>query len=288
MIATGEERADGNEDKGSRRRPAGSEVHLRYHLPVFSSRYAYARAYDSKEELRQSLAGYRVDFLPVVVAAIFTFMQKVTGTANIFVKPEIRIGALFLKKKLRRRVIKAGGQEVRLTPFSTGEDPSRRRREEDSTMDMSEDCWDHVGLLQEVSAAEPPPPPPASDFLIHHQELGMNERIGKFKKKISVASARQRRVQGLGLRFLYAPPVFLSFVRRRFLEAPAPSPPRSELGFTSDTGCPSWHPSFRRAVIREEKRRPGRENQSDRACGLPGTFVSDERSVDTRRGRTQA
>ncbi|XP_011690646.1 PREDICTED: homeobox protein araucan [Wasmannia auropunctata] len=37
-------------------------------------------------------------------------------------------------------------------------------------MDMSEDCWDHVGLLQEVSA-EPPPPPPASDFLIQHQEL---------------------------------------------------------------------------------------------------------------------
>lgn len=26
----------------------------------------------------------------------------------------------------------------------------------------------------------------------------MNERIGKFKKKISVASARQRRVQGPG------------------------------------------------------------------------------------------
>ncbi|XP_018393939.1 PREDICTED: homeobox protein araucan [Cyphomyrmex costatus] len=38
-------------------------------------------------------------------------------------------------------------------------------------MDMSEDCWDHVGLLQEVSAAEPPPPPPASDFLMQHQEL---------------------------------------------------------------------------------------------------------------------
>ncbi|KYN04220.1 hypothetical protein ALC62_04986 [Cyphomyrmex costatus] len=37
-------------------------------------------------------------------------------------------------------------------------------------MDMSEDCWDHVGLLQEVSAAEPPPPPPASDFLMQHQE----------------------------------------------------------------------------------------------------------------------
>ncbi|KYM79233.1 hypothetical protein ALC53_10399, partial [Atta colombica] len=46
-----------------------------------------------------------------------------------------------------------------------------KRREEDSTMDMSEDCWDHVGLLQEVSAAEPPPPLPASDFLIHHQEV---------------------------------------------------------------------------------------------------------------------
>ena len=85
MIATGKERAAGNKDKGSRRRPAGSEVHLRYHLPVFSPRYAYARAYvrasrvvtafyprvwrancasrrslydlpsqDSKEELRQS------------------------------------------------------------------------------------------------------------------------------------------------------------------------------------------------------------------------------------------
>ncbi|TGZ51245.1 hypothetical protein DBV15_03166 [Temnothorax longispinosus] len=100
--------------------------------------------------------------------------------------------------KLRRRVAKArGDRKVRLTPFSTGEDPFRRRREEGPTMDMSEDCWDHVGLLQEVSA-EPPPPPSASDFLIQHQELGMNERIGKFKKKISVASARQRRVQGPG------------------------------------------------------------------------------------------
>ncbi|XP_043518447.1 homeobox protein caupolican isoform X1 [Frieseomelitta varia] len=38
-------------------------------------------------------------------------------------------------------------------------------------MDMSEDCWEHVGLLQEVSAAEPPPPPPAPDFLIQQQEL---------------------------------------------------------------------------------------------------------------------
>ncbi|KAF3424097.1 hypothetical protein E2986_12344 [Frieseomelitta varia] len=37
-------------------------------------------------------------------------------------------------------------------------------------MDMSEDCWEHVGLLQEVSAAEPPPPPPAPDFLIQQQE----------------------------------------------------------------------------------------------------------------------
>ncbi|XP_051171944.1 homeobox protein araucan-like isoform X2 [Leptopilina boulardi] len=37
-------------------------------------------------------------------------------------------------------------------------------------MDISEDCWDHVGLLQEVPGAEqPPPPPPASDFLMHHQ-----------------------------------------------------------------------------------------------------------------------
>lgn len=38
-------------------------------------------------------------------------------------------------------------------------------------MDMSEDCWDHVGLLQEVSAAEPPPPPPAPDFLIQQPEV---------------------------------------------------------------------------------------------------------------------
>ncbi|XP_025264068.1 homeobox protein araucan isoform X1 [Camponotus floridanus] len=37
-------------------------------------------------------------------------------------------------------------------------------------MDMSEDCWEHVGLLQEVSA-EPPPPPPAPDFLIQQPEL---------------------------------------------------------------------------------------------------------------------
>ncbi|KAG7187631.1 hypothetical protein KM043_016692 [Ampulex compressa] len=37
-------------------------------------------------------------------------------------------------------------------------------------MDMSEDCWDHVGLLQEVSGPEPPPPPPAPDFLIQQQE----------------------------------------------------------------------------------------------------------------------
>ncbi|EFN66825.1 hypothetical protein EAG_07989 [Camponotus floridanus] len=36
-------------------------------------------------------------------------------------------------------------------------------------MDMSEDCWEHVGLLQEVSA-EPPPPPPAPDFLIQQPE----------------------------------------------------------------------------------------------------------------------
>ncbi|XP_033183510.1 uncharacterized protein LOC117153512 isoform X1 [Bombus vancouverensis nearcticus] len=38
-------------------------------------------------------------------------------------------------------------------------------------MDISEDCWEHVGLLQEVSATEPPPPPPAPDFLIQQQEL---------------------------------------------------------------------------------------------------------------------
>ena len=36
-------------------------------------------------------------------------------------------------------------------------------------MDISEDCWDHVGLLQEVPGAEQPPPPPAPDFLMHHQ-----------------------------------------------------------------------------------------------------------------------
>ncbi|KOC64093.1 hypothetical protein WH47_02256 [Habropoda laboriosa] len=38
-------------------------------------------------------------------------------------------------------------------------------------MDISEDCWDHVGLLQEVSGSEPPPPPPAPDFLIQQQEV---------------------------------------------------------------------------------------------------------------------
>lgn len=37
VTATGGERVAENEDKGSRRRPAGPEVHLRYHLPVFSS-----------------------------------------------------------------------------------------------------------------------------------------------------------------------------------------------------------------------------------------------------------
>ena len=41
-------------------------------------------------------------------------------------------------------------------------------------MDMSEDCWEHVGLLQEVSAAEPPPPPPAPDFLIQQQEVSQS------------------------------------------------------------------------------------------------------------------
>lgn len=56
-------------------------------------------------------------------------------------------------------------------------------------------------------------------------QSGMNERIGKFKKKISVASARQRRVQGPGLCFLLhplslvsCPPYLLHSVRRRFLK----------------------------------------------------------------------
>ncbi|XP_014603545.1 PREDICTED: homeobox protein araucan-like isoform X1 [Polistes canadensis] len=38
-------------------------------------------------------------------------------------------------------------------------------------MDMSEDCWEHVGLLQEVSPSESAPPPPQPDFLIQQQEL---------------------------------------------------------------------------------------------------------------------
>jgi len=39
-------------------------------------------------------------------------------------------------------------------------------------MDMSEDCWEHAGLLQDVTAAaEPPPPPVAPDFLIQQQEV---------------------------------------------------------------------------------------------------------------------
>lgn len=39
-------------------------------------------------------------------------------------------------------------------------------------MDMSEDCWEHVGLLQDVANTEgAPPPPAASEYLIHHQEV---------------------------------------------------------------------------------------------------------------------
>nr|KAF7398239.1 hypothetical protein H0235_016247 [Vespula pensylvanica] len=37
-------------------------------------------------------------------------------------------------------------------------------------MDISEDCWEHVGLLQEVSPSEPAPPPLQPDFLIQQQE----------------------------------------------------------------------------------------------------------------------
>jgi len=38
-------------------------------------------------------------------------------------------------------------------------------------MDMSEDCWEHAGLLQDVAAVEPPPPTIAPDFLIQQQEV---------------------------------------------------------------------------------------------------------------------
>lgn len=51
-------------------------------------------------------------------------------------------------------------------------------------MDISEDCWDHVGLLQEVPGAEQPPPPPAPDFLMHHQHevSGPNFYFAFFKQ----------------------------------------------------------------------------------------------------------
>jgi len=136
MIATGEERAAGNEDKGSRRRPAGSEVHLRYHLPVFSPRYAYARAYVRASRVvtafyprvwRANCASRRSLYdLPsqklqrgaatihlLATALIFCRCHcchirvhaKSNGRANVL-KLEIRTGALFLKSIIYEKLEK--------------------------------------------------------------------------------------------------------------------------------------------------------------------------------------
>lgn len=93
MTATGEEWAAGIEDKGSRRRPAGPEVHLRYHLPVFSSALCLCPCIRKSQPCCRCalstrfqggaatihLPTTRVDFLPVVVATVFAFTRKITG-----------------------------------------------------------------------------------------------------------------------------------------------------------------------------------------------------------------
>jgi len=56
-------------------------------------------------------------------------------------------------------------------------------------MDMSEDCWEHAGLLQDVTAAaEPPPPPVAPDFLIQQQEVSppFSSHADRFARQIRV------------------------------------------------------------------------------------------------------
>ena len=69
-------------------------------------------------------------------------------------------------------------------------------------MDISEDCWDHVGLLQEVSATEPPPPPPAPDFLIQQQEVSSwflfssLLRYSRHRDIRSIRSAVERKKRG--------------------------------------------------------------------------------------------
>lgn len=89
--------------------------------------------------------------------------------------------------KLRGRVEgkRERDSESDLSRSPSGEDLSSGRgqgkAEEGPIMDMSEDCWEHVGLLQEVSA-EPPPPPPAPDFLIQQPEVSdlflmMSDRV---------------------------------------------------------------------------------------------------------------
>lgn len=60
MRAAGVEVTAGNEDKGSRRRPTGKCISIRYHLPVFYPRYAYTpiRAYVRDACARQPVALY--------------------------------------------------------------------------------------------------------------------------------------------------------------------------------------------------------------------------------------
>lgn len=67
-------------------------------------------------------------------------------------------------------------------------------------MDMSEDCWDHVGLLQEVSAAEPPPPPLAPDFLIQQQEVSASLSVLRTHVHVHASSSIPERDCALTLR----------------------------------------------------------------------------------------
>lgn len=70
-------------------------------------------------------------------------------------------------------------------------------------MDISEDCWEHVGLLQEVSAAEPPPPPPAPDFLIQQQEVScpflfLLRFFGFAIERSSIDTIREKKAREIG------------------------------------------------------------------------------------------
>jgi hypothetical protein len=80
--------------------------------------------------------------------------------------PEIKRDAGFVDQGRKGRKSAGPARSPR------GQDLSGRRGEdqEGPGMDMSEDCWEHAGLLQDV-AAEPPPPPVAPDFLIQQQEV---------------------------------------------------------------------------------------------------------------------